>query len=85
MKAAFSIDETRNVRIQSFLLIGRTCRIFTSLDVHGPRAYVSGVIDRDLSKMSSAGYIRLFQHLAKFIDSADSLSHDVLNPARVPL
>jgi hypothetical protein len=34
----------------------------------------------------TAGCIRSFQHLAEFIDSADdSLSHDVLNPARVPL
>ena len=43
VKAAFSIDESRNVRIQPFLLIGRTCRFFTALTVHGTRAYVSGV------------------------------------------
>src|ERR1700683_746054 len=36
--------------------------------------------------MSSAGFLRCFQHIAKFIDSAlCPLSHDVLNPARVPL
>jgi hypothetical protein len=40
---AFTIDETRPVRIQPFLLIGRTCRIVTVPTVRGPRAYVSGV------------------------------------------
>src|SRR5579884_1342097 len=44
VKAAFSIDESRYVRIQPFLLIGRTCRIVTAPVVHGPRAYVSGVM-----------------------------------------
>ena len=70
MKASFSIDESRDVRIQSFLLIGRTCRIVTFLDNHGPRAYESGVTTTVVSKTSSAGFFRLFQHLAKFIDSA---------------
>ena len=43
-------------------------------------------IDQQSLKTSSAGFTRRFQHIAKFIDSAvNSLSHDVLNPARVPL
>ena len=44
MKAAFSIDEARYVRVQSFLLIGRTCRFVTVAKDHGPRAYGSGVM-----------------------------------------
>jgi hypothetical protein len=62
---------------QSFLLIDRTRHVVTALTV-------SARVVRDS---------RCFQHLAEFIDSAMipyritsvSLSHDVLNPARVPL
>ena len=35
VKASFSIDESRDVRIQPFLLIDRTCRIVTFLGCHG--------------------------------------------------
>ena len=82
VKASFSVDEARDVRIQSFLLIGRTCRIVTALSIHDPNVHwVFSHVET-----SSAGYNRRFQHLAKFIDSAVCpLSHDVLNPARVPL
>ena len=34
MEASFSIDESRDVRLQPFLLIDRTCRIFTIVGAH---------------------------------------------------
>ncbi len=43
MKTTFSVNKTRDVRVQSFLLIDRTCHIFTSPDVHA-RIVRSGCI-----------------------------------------
>ena len=84
MRRTISAEVNPQSSIQPFLLIGRTCRIVTALGVHdSQRTY--WVYQSLHPKTSSAGFNRLFQHLAKFKDSADSLSHDVLNPARVPL
>ena len=70
VEASFPVDVSRQVVVQPFLLIDRSRCIVTALVVRERVA-------RDT---------RCFQHLAEFIDSAlCPLSHDVLNPARVPL
>ncbi len=56
MKAAFAIDEACDVRIQSFLLIGRTCRFFTSSTIHSSRSYKPGVSLRSWVLASSARF-----------------------------
>ena len=69
-EGTLSVDVTGNVAIQPFLLIVRTRHIFTV------PSCPDGRVVRDT---------RSFQHIARFIDSNGLLSHDVLNPARVPL
>jgi len=78
-EAGSAIDEASEVSIQPFLLIVRTARIFTGR--HHTLTLRRGC-DNDRVPADS----RSFQHIAEFIDSAFvPLSHDVLNPARVPL
>ena len=48
VKAALAIDEARDVRIQPFLLIGRTCRIVTVHSVHVRPSVRFGCIGHDL-------------------------------------
>ncbi len=43
MKTTFSVYKPRDIRVQPFLLIDRTCRIFTSSGVHA-RSVCSGCI-----------------------------------------
>src|SRR5581483_2709622 len=72
-ETTFAIHIARNVAIQSFLLIVRTRHVVT---VPAASDVTTGSVARDT---------RSSQHIARFIDSNVLLSHDVLNPARVPL
>jgi hypothetical protein len=86
VKAAFSVDVSRKLVVQSFLLIVRDdlSRPLTSRIVTKTRHGLNLALGCDIFR--TGGFARMFQHLAGFIDSADNpLSHDVLNPARVPL
>ncbi len=69
VKAAFSIYKSRNICIQSFLLIDRTCHIVTTSKLHDANVSL-GCNSHEAPLMSSAGFNRCFQHIAKFIDSA---------------
>ncbi len=71
-EAAFSVHETSDVAIQSFLLIVRTRHVVT-------------IVNRPSDDtMSSAGYSE-FPAYSQIYRQRYPLSHDVLNPARVPL
>ena len=72
-EASFSIDVTRDVAIQPFLLIVRTRHIVT---------VPSGSDDPRCT--GSAGYTE-FPAYSQIYRQQGLLSHDVLNPARVPL
>jgi hypothetical protein len=83
VKASFAIHEARYVRFQPFLLIGRTCRIFTALGVHdrsvrrGCVTILRERVAQDTSAIPAYGQV--------YRQRGYPLSHDVLNPARVPL
>jgi hypothetical protein len=73
-KAALAIYIARDVAIQPFLLIVRTRHIFTvQLDPDG------------IERTSSAGYSEFPAYSRIYRQQRNLLSHDVLNPARVPL
>ena len=71
-EASFSVDVTRDVAIQSFLLIVRTRHVVTPVYV------------RPDDMVSSAGYSDIPAY-SQIYRQRYPLSHDVLNPARVPL
>ena len=69
--------------MRSSLLIVRTDRIVTVLPWHFDYRMGSWIAKE---RKSVASDTRMSQQIVGFIDSAvNSLSHDVLNPARVPL
>jgi len=70
-KAALTIHIARDVAIQPFLLIVRTRHIFT--------------VPPDGDGTRSAGYSEFPAYSRIFRQQRNLLSHDVLNPARVPL
>src|SRR6266516_2306971 len=71
-EASFSVDVTRDVAVQPFLLIVRTRHVVTIVNV------------RPDVTMSSAGFSE-FPAFGRIYRQRSPLSHDVLNPARVPL
>jgi hypothetical protein len=76
VERSLPVDETRDVSIQPFLLIGRTCRIVTA---H------AGRLTTATDAASSAGF-SVFPAFGRiYRQQGLLLSHDVLNPARVPL
>ena len=73
-KAALAVNVARDVAIQPFLLIVRTRHIFTvTPDPDG------------IGCTSSAGYSEFPAYSRIYRQQRNLLSHDVLNPARVPL
>ena len=78
VKRTFSVNKTRDVCVQPFLLIVRTAWIVTVHECTLEKGW-------DTHERVPAD-TRSFQQIAEFIDSAENpLSRDVLNPARVPL
>ena len=64
-----SAYKSRNTCFQPFLLIDRTCRIVTTSELHDYNVPLE-CNSQEASLMSSSGFNRCFQHIAKFIDSA---------------